>query len=91
MSFKGNLIRRYANRKLYSTTFSRYITLPEIATLFNQGTGFIIRDNKTDEDLTVMYIVKALASVGHFDEQVKFKNLRNIEGNLAEQGITIHG
>ena len=91
MSFKGNLIRRYANRKLYSTTFSRYITLPEIATLFNQGTGFIIRDNKTDEDLTVMYIVKALASVGHFDEQVEFKNLKNIEGNLAEQGITIHG
>ena len=91
MSFKGNLIRRYANRKLYSTTFSRYITLPEIATLFNEGTGFIIRDNKTDEDLTVHYLVKALGSVGHFDEQVKVRNLSNIGANLQEKGITVHG
>ena len=90
MSFKGNLIRRYSNRKLYSVTFSRYITLPEIANLFNEGTGFIIRDNKTDEDLTVMYIVKALASIGHFDEQVEVRNLSNIGANLAERGIDVH-
>lgn len=91
MSFKGNLIRRYANRKLYSVTFSRYITLPEIATLFNQGTGFIIRDNKTDEDLTVHYLVKALGSIGHFDEGVQDRNLKHISNNLQEQGITVHG
>tara|TARA_A100001201_G_scaffold143281_1_gene144257 strand:- start:3105 stop:3377 length:273 start_codon:yes stop_codon:yes gene_type:complete len=89
--FKGHLIRRYGNRKLYSITESRYITLPEIAEKFLDCSGFIIRDVKTDEDLTIKYLVKALASAGHFDEQIKVRNLRQIEANLEEQGISIHG
>ena len=47
--FKGHLIRRYGNRKLYSITESRYITLPEIAEKFLDGSGFIIRDLKNIE------------------------------------------
>ena len=89
--FKGHLIRRYGNRKLYSITESRYITLPEIAEKFLDGSGFIIRDLKTDEDLTVKYLVKALANIGHFDEQIKIRNLSNIGANLQERGITVHG
>lgn len=89
--FKGHLIRRYANRKLYSVTESKYVTLPEIAEKFLEGSGFIIRDNKTDEDLTINYLVKALASTGHFNEQIKVRNLSNIGANLEEQGIKVHG
>ena len=89
--FKGQQIKRYANRKLYSVTESKYITLPRIATLFNDGCGFIVRDARTNEDLTVQYLVKALASVGHFDDQVKVRNLSNIGAALAEKGITVHG
>ena len=91
MSFKGQQIRRYANRKLYSITESRYITLPEMGRMFNKGCGFIVRDLKTDEDLTVKYLVKALASIGYFDEQIKVRNLGNIGANLEEVGITVHG
>lgn len=89
--FKGQQIRRYHNRKLYSVTESRYLTLPEIGKMFNKGCGFIIRDSKTDEDLTVKYLVKALASIGHFNEIVQDTNLKNISNNLEEAGITVHG
>jgi len=91
MSFKGQQIRRYANRKLYSITESRYITLPEMGRMFNEGCGFIVRDLKTDQDLTIKYLVKALASIGHFDEVVQDTNLKNISSNLEEAGITVHG
>jgi len=90
MSFKGQQIRRYANRKLYSITESRYVTLPEIGKMFDKGCGFVIRDNKTDEDLTVKYLVKALASIGHFDEVVQDINLKNISINLKEVGLTVY-
>ena len=89
--FKGQQIKRYANRKLYSVTESRYVTLPEIGEKFLLGSGYIIRDSKTDEDLTVKYLVKALAACGHFNEAVQETNINNIRNNLEEQGITIHG
>ena len=89
--FKGQQIKRYDNRKLYSVTEHRYITLPEIGRLFIDGCGFIVRDAKTNEDLTVKYLVKALVSIGHFDEQIKVRNLSNIGANLQERGITVHG
>ena len=91
MSFKGQQIRRYSNRKLYSITDSKHITLPEIGKLFNEGCGFIIRDVKTNDDVTVEYLVKALASIGHFDETVGDANLKNISNNLQQAGITVHG
>ena len=91
MMFKGQQIKRYDNRKLYSVTEHRYVTLPEIGKMFNDGCGFIVRDAKTNEDLTVKYLVRALASIGHFDEQIKVRNLSNIGANLQERGITVHG
>ena len=89
--FKGQQIKRYDNRKLYSVTEHKYVTLPEIGRLFIDGCGFIVRDAKTNEDLTVKYLVKALVSIGHFDEQIKVRNLSNIGANLQERGITVHG
>ena len=89
--FKGQQIKRYDNRKLYSVTEHRYVTLPEIGKMFNDGCGFIVRDAKTNEDLTVKYLVRALVSIGHFDEQIKVRNLSNIGANLQERGITVHG
>lgn len=89
--FKGQQIKRYDNRKLYSVTEHRYVTLPEIGKMFNDGCGFIVRDAKTNEDLTVKYLVRALVSIGHFDKQVEVRNLSNIGANLQERGITVHG
>jgi polyhydroxyalkanoate synthesis repressor PhaR len=46
------LIKRYANRKLYNTQTSRYITLKGIAELIDAGDDVRVIDNETGEDIT---------------------------------------
>ncbi|MFP6564765.1 MAG: polyhydroxyalkanoate synthesis regulator DNA-binding domain-containing protein, partial [Myxococcota bacterium] len=46
------LIKRYANRKLYNTRTSRYITLKGIAELIEVGEDVRVIDNETGEDIT---------------------------------------
>ena len=46
------LIKRYANRKLYNTQTSRYITLKGIAELLDGGDEVHVIDNETGEDIT---------------------------------------
>ena len=46
------LIKRYANRKLYDTVKSAYVTLDEIADMVKAGEDLQIIDNRTGEDLT---------------------------------------
>ena len=46
------LIKRYANRKLYDTRDSRYVTLQQIAEFVRRGDDVQIIDNKSKEDLT---------------------------------------
>lgn len=46
------VIKRYANRKLYDTRDSRYVTLLQIAEYVRQGEDVSIIDNTTKEDLT---------------------------------------
>lgn len=46
------LVKRYANRKLYDTRDSRYVTLHEIARYVRDGDDVRIIDNRTKEDLT---------------------------------------
>ncbi len=46
------LIKRYANRKLYNTQTSRYITLKGISDLIEEGEEVRVIDNETGEDIT---------------------------------------
>jgi len=46
------LIKRYANRKLYNTQTSRYITLKGIAELVEAGDEVRVIDNETGDDIT---------------------------------------
>ena len=46
------LIKRYANRKLYDTQESRYVTLQQIAEFIREGHDVRIVDNRSKEDLT---------------------------------------
>ena len=54
------LIKRYANRKLYNTQTSRYITLKGIATLLNQGEEVRVIDKETGEDITQVALSQIL-------------------------------
>lgn len=46
------IIKRYANRKLYDTEQSSYVTLDEIQKMVEEGRDIRIIDNKSKEDLT---------------------------------------
>ena len=54
------LIKRYANRKLYNTAISRYITLKGIAELIEQGEEVRVIDNETGEDITSITLSQIL-------------------------------
>ncbi len=45
-------IKKYANRRLYNTRTSSYVTLDQLAEMVREGTDFVVVDAKTDEDLT---------------------------------------
>ena len=46
------VIKKYANRRLYNTETSSYITLDHLATMTRDGRDFKVVDAKTDEDIT---------------------------------------
>ena len=46
------IIKKYPNRRLYDTEESKYITLEDIKKLVLSNKDFIVKDVKTDEDLT---------------------------------------
>ena len=46
------VIKKYANRRLYNTATSAYVTLEHLAELVKRGVDFVVRDAKTDEDIT---------------------------------------
>jgi polyhydroxyalkanoate synthesis repressor PhaR len=54
------LIKRYANRKLYNTDTSRYITLKGIAELLDAGEEVRVVDNETGEDITKVALSQIL-------------------------------
>lgn len=46
------IIKKYANRRLYNTGSSSYITLDDLARMTRDGTEFQVLDAKTGEDIT---------------------------------------
>lgn len=46
------VIKKYANRRLYNTGTSTYVTLEDLATMVKDGEDFIVYDAKTGEDIT---------------------------------------
>jgi len=45
-------IKKYANRRLYNTASSAYVTLADLAKMVKAGEDFIVYDAKTNEDIT---------------------------------------
>lgn len=54
------VIKRYANRKMYDTSRSCYVTLEEVADMVRQGCEVQVIDNKTKDDLTEVTLTQAL-------------------------------
>jgi polyhydroxyalkanoate synthesis repressor PhaR len=46
------VIKKYANRRLYNTGTSTYVTLEDLAQMVKKGEDFTVQDAKTGEDIT---------------------------------------
>ena len=46
------VIKKYANRRLYNTETSTYVTLDDLAAMVKSGRDFVVFDAKTGDDLT---------------------------------------
>lgn len=66
------LIKRYANRKLYDTDRSCYVTLDEIREMVKAGDDLKIIDNRSGDDLTSVTLTQIL-----YEEQKKASSSAN--------------
>jgi len=71
------LIKRYANRKLYNTETSRYITLKGIADLLEADQEVKVIDNETGEDITSVTLSQILVDTE--------RDGRSVPGNLLSE------
>ncbi len=76
------LIKRYANRKLYNTETSRYITLKGIAELLETGEDVRVIDNETGEDITSVALSQILVDSERSNSTVP----RGLLSNLLQRG-----
>ncbi|HEV8031270.1 MAG TPA: polyhydroxyalkanoate synthesis repressor PhaR [Stellaceae bacterium] len=49
---KPVVVKKYANRRLYNTATSSYVTLDDLAKMIKEGGDFVVYDAKTGEELT---------------------------------------
>lgn len=86
------VIKRYANRKLYDTRDSRYVTLQQIAEFVRSGEDVQIIDNTTKEDLTnvtLAQIVYEQEKKGDSDEaRASVRSLRGMIQHGRERLMT---
>ena len=95
------VIKKYPNRRLYDTDTSSYITLAEVKALMMGNEPFVVRDAKTNEDLTrsiLLQIILEEESAGApiFTEQVLANIIRfyghamqDFMGSYLEKNIQV--
>ncbi len=78
-------IKKYANRRLYNTSTSSYVTLDHLAAMVKEGTNFNVYDAKTGEDLTHTILTQIIVE----EESKDGQNLLPI--NFLRQLIGFYG
>ena len=84
----SRVIKRYANRKLYDTRESRYVTLDQIADMIRQSEDVKVVDNNTKEDLTSVTLAQII-----FEEEKKkhsFLPLAALRKIIQTSGESLH-
>ena len=81
-------IKRYANRKLYDTHDSRYVTLEELAALVRSGEDIQVLDKTTERDLTSATLAQIIFEGQKREPTLPVEGLRDIirRGLGAESG-----
>ncbi len=77
-------IKKYANRRLYNTGTSTYVTLEDLAEMVKSGDDFIVLDAKTGEEITRSVLTQII-----FEQESKGPNLLPI--TFLRQLIRFYG
>jgi polyhydroxyalkanoate synthesis repressor PhaR len=64
------VVKKYANRRLYNTEASSYVTLEDLANMVRQGRDFVVYDAKSGEDITRSVLTQIIV-----EEEAKGRNL----------------
>ncbi len=78
------VVKKYANRRLYNTESSSYITLDNLAEMVRQGRDFIVYDARSGDDITRSVLTQIIV-----EEEGKGQNL--LPTNFLRQLIGLYG
>ena len=78
------VIKKYANRRLYNTQTSSYVTLDHLAGMVKDGVEFEVQDARSGEDITRSVLTQII-----FEEEAKGQNLLPIK--FLRQLIRFYG
>jgi polyhydroxyalkanoate synthesis repressor PhaR len=78
------VIKKYANRRLYNTQTSSYVTLDHLCEMVKEGVDFEVRDARSGEDITRSVLTQII-----FEEEAKGQNLLPIR--FLRQLIRLYG
>jgi polyhydroxyalkanoate synthesis repressor PhaR len=78
------IIKKYANRRLYNTKSSAYVTLEHLSDMVKEGADFVVYDAKTGEDITRSVLTQII-----FEEESRGQNLLPIQ--FLRQLIRFYG
>jgi len=78
------VIKKYANRRLYNTAKSSYVTLDHLAQMVRDGQDFVVNDAKSGEDITRGVLAQII-----FEEEAKGQNL--LPANFLRSLIRLYG
>jgi polyhydroxyalkanoate synthesis repressor PhaR len=81
---KPVVVKKYANRRLYNTATSSYVTLEDLAKLIKEGGDFVASDAKTGEDITRSVLTQIIV-----EQEQKGQNLLPI--SFLRQLIGFYG
>ena len=68
------VIKKYANRRLYNTATSTYVTLDDLSDMVKKGNDFVVYDAKSGDDITRSVLTQII-----FEEESKGQNLLPIK------------
>ena len=83
-SGKQVIVKKYANRRLYNTATSSYVTLDDLAKMIKEGGDFVAQDAKTGEDITRSVLTQIIV-----EQEQKGQNL--LPTSFLRQLISFYG
>lgn len=101
MEEEKRIIKKYPNRRLYDTEESKYITLEDIRKLVLSNKSFMVKDVKTEEDLTRTILLQIiieqeddgepLFSTDALSHIIRFygDSVQSVAGDYIQQSINL--